>query len=191
MDAHAGERCARRWRASKLFFDPECPDTAFTLEKFRQLRPVIIEELEWASDRQTPAAAKQPEKGGTQIELRVSDGEQATHYSRYAWCNREQYAYLDNPKQFFGDNFFIELSYFRLGWHSFWWNSRVLRDRREKDLCLGKRPEDYLVIGKRSYRGRDCYTLESEDGKYQLIVDVRYERLRGNHFVQRAPPRRP
>jgi thiol-disulfide isomerase/thioredoxin len=49
----------------------------------------------------------------------------------------------------------------------------------ERDLCLGERPEEYRLIGKRSYRGRDCYTLESEDGRYQLIVDVRYERLRG------------
>jgi thiol-disulfide isomerase/thioredoxin len=154
--------------------DPECPATEFTPERFPDLRPEITEELERAFDAKHLRLLNS--RKNSQFQLRIWDGKQAIHYQEYDWCHSKQYAYIDTPKRFLGDNFFDELSCFRLGFHSFWWNSRPAPSAAEQDLCYGKQPVEYRLIGKRLFRGHECYVLQSRN---QLLVDVKYNRLRG------------
>jgi thiol-disulfide isomerase/thioredoxin len=165
-------------RAELQAQNPGVPATDFTPERFSELRSErSIGELERAFDAKR---LRFFDHLGNDIDLKIWDGKTATFYQKHEAFKSEAYSYGDNPKQFFGDNFFDGLTFLRLGRHSFWWNSVAAPTAAERALCFGKRPEDYKCVGTRRCRGRECYVLECrKQGRNQLFVDVKDHRLRG------------
>jgi len=160
--------------------NPRVPPSEFTPERFPELRPEkSIGEVERAFDTKR---LRLFDHYGNDIDLKIWDGKTQISYQKHEQFKfkDEQYAYVDNPKEFFGDHFFDNLPWLRLGTHSFWWNSVPVPTAAEKAMWCGEQPEDYKYIGERLYRDRQCYVLECfKELRTQVFVDVKYHRLRG------------
>jgi hypothetical protein len=157
----------------------------------------LTAELTWLppADAVTPASGRFPE-GVVKLALGFDDRrlffrEDATDYlvlNRRTWDGKlavvhekydarhgsqERYTLEDTP-WFVGEFFMNQLSWARVGPHKYWWVQR-----RTPDDVYGGSPEDFRVARRETFRGVDCYVLESDLYYLTLHVGVADRRLYG------------
>jgi len=99
--------------------------------------------------------------------LRVWDGKQLIAHEKSFSNNRESYNLNWTAQGSFDEFMAYQTSWLRAQPHSFWW------DIKDVDglLCYYGRAEEFVLAGRSSYRGTDCYCLEFCPTEVRGIVD--------------------
>jgi len=150
---------AKRRAEIKKQFDIDNP----TVTQFPGLRETSEQTLDIAVDRQRISYLT--DDPGYWRQLRVWDGNELRIHEKYYHHDQEHY-HLDNKME----RWFSGLISSHYGWpcsqpHSFWYDRN---DVNEAMRYYGS-PEDFIVVGRREYRGVPCYVLENGRSLEQVL----------------------
>jgi RNA polymerase sigma factor (sigma-70 family) len=118
------------------------------------------------------------------INHRTWDGTTAVIHEKYSPKERNQEHYsLDKEPWTVGSFFMSDLSWPRAGLHAYWW----VQGRRLNDDVFGGTPEDFYIAGRETFRGVECYVVQSDLYYRTLHVGIADHRLYG--LANRVLPR--
>ena len=110
------------------------------------------------------------------INHRTWDGTIAVIHEKYSPKERNQERYsLDKDPWTVGQFFMLDLSWPRAGSHAYWW----IREQRSNDDVFGGTPDDFYIAGRETFRGVECYVVQSDIYYLTLYVGVADHRLYG------------
>ncbi len=144
--------------------DDKCPAPAPKPSQPAQIGPMPAGILEYAIDQaRVRFLDEQPQRWRR---LRVWDGKQLITHEESFLNNREIYNLNWTTQGSFDELMAYQTSWPRSQPHSFWW------DIKDVDglLCYYGRPEEFVLTGRSTYRGVDCYALEFHPQELRGIV---------------------
>lgn len=126
-----------------------------TVTQFPGLRKTSEETLEIAVDRQHIRYLN--DDPGYWRQLKVWDGNELRIHEKYYHHDQEHYHLDKKIERWFRDLISCHYGWPRSQPHSFWYDKK---DVNEAMRYYGS-PEDFVVVGRRKYRGVPCYVLEN------------------------------
>ena len=145
--------------------DDKCAAPAPKLSQASQVGPMPAGILEYAIDQaRVRFLDEQPQRWRR---LRVWDGKQLIAHEVSFGSKQETYNLNWTAQGSFDEFLAYQTSWPRAQPHSFWW------DIKDVDglLCYYGRAEEFVLTGRSSYRGIDCYCLEFCPTEVRGIVD--------------------
>ncbi len=150
------------------------PEAEITAERFCDLRPTMVEELEIAFDEKR--MRKLDRWHEARYELRVWDGQRLTVDERPDSETQEQYTFGNEPSGL-GD-LFANLTWLQMGPHSYSFSKNS--ETTEEISRIYGRPEDFQNAGSKEFRGHDCWILDNRQIRRRLFVGKNDHRLYGH-----------
>ena len=148
------------------------PDMEIGEDTFADLRPVTYDQVEIMMDGQRLRNLYATESN---YQLRVWDGRMAIVHEKDSNNDQELYAIDDKPDRLVGQRFWGLINWLRAGPHAFWYDSTP----REQMEGLYGRAEEYELLGREDFRGKDCYVLSYNSGFRQMLIGVEDHFLHG------------
>lgn len=121
------------------------------------LKPKTTESLELMFDKNR--ICKRHEEHGFSRSEAVWDGSKATAKTEYFAHKTENYAIDVKPYRLVGEYYFIDISWLRIGPHSFWWRD----PKQTMPLRFFGHADQFVYKGRETFRGIDCHVLDNNE----------------------------
>lgn len=148
------------------------PDSEVNPERFAELRPAIVQELEIAFDEKR--IRKLQNWHDNYYDLRIWDGERMVSIDRPS--NGERRSYHDRPLGLESANLFSDLSWLLLAPHSLEGHKDMIVHDIKRNYGL---PDDYVMAGEADFHDHHCWVLENREALRRIYVGTQDRRLYG------------
>lgn len=165
---------ARAVEFRKAELKRQFPEHEVDEKTFPELEPRITGKVELAFDAHRIFKRVEAPNGPRRLDLRFWDGHRGFIHS--VSSRRELLAFDLQLYRNVGQFFLSEINWPREAPHEFWWMPR--EDRDAENSLFGK-PGDYYFLNIRSYRGHDCYAIQTDWYLRKLYIGVNDHRLYG------------